>query len=65
MAIEVLYTKLQGDGRNSWCVKDTETDAVYMVYEDPAKSVIPNVDVVALLQSMNPEQLQAIKEILK
>jgi hypothetical protein len=62
--MKVLYYKKQGDGRDSWCI-ESEDGNIQMVYEDPAKPVIPNVDVVALLQSMKPEQLQAIKEILK
>lgn len=64
MAIEVLYSKKQGDGRDSWCVRDTESNSVYMVYEDPTQKPVPTVDVVKLLQSMSPEELNAVKQIL-
>lgn len=65
MALEILYHKVQGDGRDSWCVRDTENDSVYMVYEDPTQKPVPSVDVVKLLQSISPEELEAIKQILK
>lgn len=59
--MERYIYKKQGDGRDSWL--DTETNQ--MVYDDPKKPVVPNVDVVALLQSMSPEQLEAVKQLLK
>ena len=61
MAIEVLYHKVQGGGRDSWCVKDTETNAVYMTYEYPGTPIpINNVDITTLTD----EQLVILKQML-
>lgn len=68
MTKEYVYKK-QGDGRDSWtCIeKDEQGNEVnrYMVYENPEVKPVPVVDVVKLLQSLSPEELTAIKEILK
>lgn len=60
--------KRQGDGRDSWTVTETDQNGnvlnKYMVYEDPNKPAVPNVDVVALLQSLPQEQIEQIRQIL-
>lgn len=63
------YTyKKQGDGSDSWtCIEtDDEGNVItkYMVYENPNAKPIPTVDVVGLLRSLKPEELQEIKNIL-
>lgn len=64
------YTyKKQGDGSDSWiCIEtDDEGNVItkYMVYENPNAKPIPIVDVVGLLLSLKPDELQAVKELLK
>lgn len=68
MGKEYIYKK-QGDGSDSWtCIEtDDEGNVItkYMVYENPNAKPIPTVDVVGLLLSLKPEELQAVKELLK
>ena len=55
--------KLQGDGRDSWEIKEYEGDVLvnaYMVYEDPTKPIktdISNIDI----NSLTDEQIQKLK----
>lgn len=61
--------KKQGDGRDSWTVTETDDNGQlinrYMVYEDPTVKPVPNVDVIKLLQSLSPEEITQIKQILQ
>lgn len=68
MRKEYTY-KLQGNGKDSWIVRefneDNELINSYMIYEDPNILPIPKVDVVGLLQILNENELNQIREILK
>lgn len=60
--------KLQGDGRDSWtCTEyneDQELISKYMLYEDPYKKPVPDVDIITMLKNLSPETLDEIKKLL-
>lgn len=66
MTKEIKYKK-QGDGRDSWEIKEYDVDKLvnaYMVYEDPNKPV-GKVDLVSILSNATPEEIAFLKEVLK
>lgn len=69
---EIKY-KLQGNNDDSWEISEYEIFEEdntgylltrYMIYEDPYKKPIPNVDVISMLKNMTSEELNEIKQIL-